>query len=340
MPATVVCFGEPLLRLSPPGYEQLSRARRFDAHYGGAEANVAVGLARFGLDSRYLSKVPDNAPGTAVLQFLREQGVDTSPVHRGGERLGIYFLENGAPPRPSAVTYDRSGAAIRSLRPDHVDWTGVLDGCAWLHWTGITPALGEVPRDCVATASRRAREAGATVSCDLNYRSKLWGPAEARATMVPLMEHVDVCVAGLGAADACLDVQVDERPDESRIGRAGRLLRRLQERFGFATAATTLRRAPTATTRTYQGLLRTADGALHESDRHALTVVDRVGAGDAFAAGLIAGLLRHDDAAPALAFATAAGTLAHTVPGDAPTLARDEVEALASDPGRPGGVDR
>jgi 2-dehydro-3-deoxygluconokinase len=340
MSATVACFGEPLLRLSPPDHERVPGTQRFDAHYGGAEANVAVGLARFGLNAHYVSKVPDDALGTGVLRFLRGQGVDTSRVMRGGNRLGLYFLEAGAPPRPSTVTYDRTNTAIRSLHPDHVDWTDVLEESDWFHWTGITPALGDAPRDCVAAASRRAQDAGVTVSCDLNYRSKLWAPEEARAVMIPLMENVDICVAGLGAADACLDVQVDDQSGMSDADRATRLLRHLQDTFAFKTVATTLRGAPTAAPRTYAGLLCAANGTVYGPERHALTVVDRVGAGDAFAAGLIAGLLRYDDAATALAFATASGTLAHTLPGDAALLDPDEVTALAAGRDRAGGVDR
>jgi len=340
MSATVACFGEPLLRLSPPDHERIPQARHFDVHYGGAEANVAVGLARFGLDARYVSKVPANALGTAALRFLRGQGVDTSWVERGGDRLGLYFLETGAAPRPSTVTYDRSNSAIHTLHPDPMDWAGVLKNADWLHWTGITPALGDAPRDCVAVASRLAQDAGVTVSCDLNYRSKLWAPGEARAVMVPLMENVDVCMAGLGAADACLNVQIDERSGERDVDRAERLLHRLQETFGFEMVTTTLRGAPTATPRTYEGLLCTADGTIHGPVRHILSVVDRVGAGDAFAAGLIARRLQRGDAATALAFATAAGALAHTLPGDAPLLDPDEVSALAESSDRIRSVDR
>ena len=340
MSATVACFGEPLLRLSPPDRERIPQARQFDVHYGGAEANVAVGLARFGLEARYVSKVPATALGTAALQFLRSQGVDTSRVERGGDRLGLYFLETGAAPRPSTVTYDRTHTAIRTLHPDHVDWAGVLQEADWLHWTGITPALGDAPRDCVAVASRMAQDAGATVSCDLNYRSKLWAPEEARAVMVPLMENVDVCMAGIGAADACLDVQIEERQGERDVDRAKRLLHRLRDIFGFDIVTTTLRGAPAVFPRTYDGLLCTADGTVHGPERHTLSVVDRVGAGDAFAAGLIAGLLQHGDEATALAFATAAGTLAHTLPGDAPLLDPDEVSALAGSRDRIRSVDR
>jgi 2-dehydro-3-deoxygluconokinase len=340
MSASVVTVGELLLRLSPPGRRRLVQAERFDAHYGGAEANVAVALARLGLESRYVTKVPETPLGEAGINFLRRYGVDTGRVVRGGERLGLYFLERGASQRPSRVIYDRAGAAITTLDPKAVDWDAALGGSAWLHWSGITPALGERPRACVEAACRAARAAGATVSCDLNYRSKLWAPPAARRAMRPLMAGVDVCIAGFGSADACLDVQVEERAGESRLERAERLARRLREAFGFEAVATTLRGATRAAAQTYRGALLDAPGAFHASTRYEMEVVDRVGGGDAFAAGLIAGLLQRDDPAAALAFATAAGCLKHTVPGDAGLATREEVEALADGPGRVGQVDR
>ena len=338
----VVTFGEIMLRLSTPGYQRFSQAQRFDATYGGGEANVAASLAQFGLDAYFVTQLPENPIGQACLDHLRRYGVHTDYVARGGDRLGIYFLETGASQRSSKVVYDRAGSAVNDLAPGDVDWSRVFGDAQWFHWTGITPALSETPRRTLQAALEAAQDAGVTVSCDLNYRGKLWSVEEAQATMRPLMEHVDVCIANEEDADRCLGMTAGTTNVEAgELDEAGyaRLAERLRSEYDFEAVAITLRESFSASDNGWSAmLLGGAGGAVPleeptRSQHYDIRLVDRVGGGDSFAAGLTYGLLTKDEAAEALEFAVAASCLKQTIPGDFNLSTAEEVEQLAQGSG-------
>jgi len=333
MAQRVVTFGEIMLRLSTPGHQRFAQAASFEATFGGGEANVAAGLAQLGVDSAFVSKVPGHEIGQAAVNHLRRFGVDVAPILRGGNRLGIYFLETGASQRPSKVIYDREGSAIAGLTPEELDPARVLDGAAWLHWTGITPALGEGPAACVAELCRAARQRDVRVSCDLNFRAKLWTSERARSVMRPLMEDGDIWIGNEAAADKSLGLRADDsdvergRLDPDAYARLGL---RLREEFGFDTVAITMRESVSATRNFWSAIItdRESGSGPHVSARHDIHIVDRVGAGDAFASGLIAALLEGRAADSALEFAVAASCLKQTIPGDFNHVSRAEVERL------------
>lgn len=342
---TVCTFGEVLLRLSPSGNRRHIQASHFEAEYGGAEANVAISLSQFGVDAGFVSKIPDHTIGDAALGHLRQHGVDVELVQRGGPRLGLYYHEPGAPPRPSSVIYDRTDSSFVHLRPETVNWTALFEDAEWFHWTGITPALGDRPRACVERACKAARTAGVTVSCDLNYRRQLWEPSDARAVMRPLMEFVDVCIAGRGDGPTVLGCPLDE-PDDGRVEVDEPLYfdlaRRLKRMFDFRAVAITLRQSFSPTHHGWRALLLDEQNCSEPYCPEGYDVediVDRVGAGDAFSAGLIYGLLRKDDTRRALDIALAAGCLKHSIPGDANLASVSEIEKLAQGSG-PRSVER
>jgi 2-dehydro-3-deoxygluconokinase len=330
----VVTFGELMLRLSPPGAERLLQSPELHATFGGGEANVAVSLAHFGLASQYVTRLPNNALGDAAVRALRAEGVLVDQIQRGGTRLGLYFAETGAAQRASTVLYDRAHSAISEIAAGSVPWGAVMTGAAWFHWTGITPALGAGPAACVGEAIEAARKAGARVSVDLNYRRKLWSEPEAQAVMRPLVRGADliianeedlqcvlgVTVAGAGVATAALDVAAYERA-AADVARA----------FNVARVAVTLRESFSASDNGWSAVLYdAASSAAHRSQRYEIRVVDRIGAGDSFAAGLIFGLLQGWDAAAALRFGVAASALKHTIPGDFNRVSVSEVQQLAA----------
>ena len=334
----VVTLGEIMLRLSTPGFTRFVQAQSFDATYGGGEANVAVALAGYGLESYFVSKLPTHEIGQAAVNHLRRFGVSDRFVVRGGERVGMYFLETGASQRPSKVIYDRAEAAVTTLTPEELDLGAVFEGARWFHFTGITPALGETARRTIVAAAEAAKRAGATVSCDLNFRKKLWTVDEARATMRPLMEHVDVCIANEEDADKCLgmtagatDVHGAELDEDGYF----RLAERLKAEFDFEAVAITLRESFSASRNGWSAILHDdRDCATPvRSTRYDIQIVDRVGGGDSFASGLIAGLLQKDDTREALEFAVAASCLKQTIPGDFNLVTRAEVDALAAGDG-------
>ncbi|MEM0961704.1 MAG: sugar kinase [Bacteroidota bacterium] len=337
----IVTFGEIMLRLSTPGFQRFAQASAFDASFGGGEANVAVSLAHFGHDARFVSKLPAHAIGQAAVNRLRQYGVDTGHIVRGGDRVGIYFLETGASQRPSTVVYDRAHSAVSEMEPSEVDWSAAFDGADWFHWTGITPALGDRARQSVEAACRAAKAASATVSCDLNFRSKLWTTEEAQAVMRPLMAHVDVCIANEEDADRSLGVTTEgagaDAAEDATLSEAGyaRLAERLRDQFGFDAVAITLRESHSASDNGWSAMLVGGAGraaTLAEATRsrvYDVRLVDRVGGGDSFAAGLIHGLLTKDAAEEALAFAVAASALKQTIPGDLNLTTAVEVEKLA-----------
>ena len=247
--ATVVTFGEIMLRLSTPGFQRFVQAQSFDATYGGGEANVATSLALFGHDARFVTKLPKHEIGQAAVNHLRRFGVDTRFVVRGGERVGIYFLETGASQRASKVVYDRAHSAVSGLAPGDVDWNAALAGADWFHFTGITPALGEAPRAALQRALEVAQARGVTVSCDLNYRKKLWTTAEAQAVMRPLMAHVDVCIANEEDAEKSLGMKAGQTDVEgAELDEAGYfdLARRLKAEYEFEAVAISLRESVSA----------------------------------------------------------------------------------------------
>ncbi len=336
-PPKTVTFGEIMLRLSPPGFQRFVQANHFDATYGGGEANVAASLAQWGLDSHFVSKLPTHEIGQAAVNALRRYGVGTDHIVRGGERVGVYFLETGASQRGAKVIYDRAHAAVTTLTPGEIDWDAAFDGASWFHWTGITPALGAGPRAVLSEALAAARARGITVSSDLNYRAKLWTEAEAQAVMRPLMEHVDVCIANEEDAEKSLGLHAEGADVEGGALGDGyaRLAERLREEFGFETVAITLRESLSASRNGWSGLIHTADVAPVQSARYDITLVDRVGGGDAFASGLVYGLLTKTtadgavDARAALDFAVAASCLKQTIPGDFNHCSVSEVEKLA-----------
>ena len=343
--STVVTFGEIMLRLSTPGFSRFRQATTFDATFGGGEANAATSLALFGHDARFVCKLPRHAIGQMAVDRLRQYGVDTDYIVRGGDRIGIYFLETGASQRPSTVVYDRAHSAVSEMDPSEVDWDAAFDGADWFHWTGITPALGERPTAAVEAACRAAKRAGATVSCDLNFRSKLWTTEEAQAVMRPLMEHVDVCIANEEDADRSLGMRTEGSGAEAAEGAAldesgyARLADKLKAEYGFDAVAITLRESHSASDNGWSAMLLGGAGSARplgeavRSRRYDVRLVDRVGGGDSFAAGLIHGLLTKDDAEEALNFAVAASALKQTIPGDLNLTSAEEVEKLAGGSG-------
>ena len=330
---TVVTFGEIMLRLSPPGYERLLQSPSLSATFGGAEANVAVSLAQWGLGSVFVTRLPRNAVGDAALRALRTEGVRTDFVLRGGERLGIYFSEAGASQRPSTVIYDRAHSSMATIDPTEIDWPRALAGARWFHVTGVTAALGPDIARSVAKALTAARAAGATVSVDLNFRRTLWSEAEAQKAMRPLMKDVDVVIANEEDIQSVLGLEVPGVDVGSgRVGAAAYrdVAQRVSREFGPRMVAVTLRESLSASDNGWSAVLWDEPrSAFVESHRYDVRIVDRIGGGDAFAAGLIYGLATGRAPDAALRFAVAAGALKQTIPGDFNRVTVDEVDRLA-----------
>ena len=327
---TVVTFGELMLRLAPPRGARLIGTDHLDVSFGGAEANVAVALAQLGLDAHFVSAVPEHALGQAAVNALRRYGVNTDHVLRQGTRLGLYYLEYGAAQRPSQVIYDRAGSAVAELQPDQIDWDAALTGARWFHCTGITPALSPSAAQVTLEALRAAHAAGATVSFDLNYRAKLWTPEQARATLTPLMEYVDIVLTNEEDAARVFGITAAQcDPGHGQLDTAAyrAVAEQLCTRFGLQMAAITLRASRSADVNMWSACL--FDGnEFYQSRSYELQVVDRIGAGDAFAAGLIYGLLSQRGHLAALEFATAAACLKHSLAGDFSLVSAPEIDAL------------
>lgn len=327
----VVTFGEIMLRLSPPGYQRFIQANSFDAIYGGGEANVAVSLANYGLDAHFVTKVPPHEIGQCAINSLRALGVGTDYITRGGERLGIYFLEHGASQRPSKVIYDRAYSSISQVQPGEFDWDKIFTDAEWFHFTGITPALGEGPTRVTLEALRAAKAHNVTVSVDLNYRKKLWTPAEANGVMNKLMEYVDVVIANEEDAEKVFGITAGESNIISgQLSEEGyrEVAQRLVDRFGFSKVAITLRESLSASDNNWSALLYDTKD-FYRSKVYKVHIVDRVGGGDSFGGGLIYGLLSGKSDQEALEFAVAASCLKHTIFGDYNLTVVDEVERLA-----------
>ncbi len=331
----VITFGEIMLRLAPDGYYRFVQTDSYGATYGGGEANVAVSLANYGFDAAFVTKLPAHDIGQAGINALRRYGVDTSLITRGGDRVGIYFLEKGASQRPSKVIYDRAGSAIATATTADFDWDKIFDGADWFHFTGITPALGDNVAAICLEAVKAAKARGITVSCDLNYRKKLWTKQKAGEVMGELCRYVDVCIAneedaadvfGISAADT--DVSKGEVNHEGYKDVA----RQLMERFGFQYVAITLRSSISANDNDWAAML--FDGKdYYFSKQYHMHIVDRVGGGDSFGGGLIYALLSGFDAQKTIEFAVAASCLKHTIEGDFNQVTADEVLRLAGGDG-------
>ena len=328
----VVTFGEIMLRLNPEGCRRFAQADRFEASYAGGEANVAVSLARFGMEAAFVSKVPAHEIGQNAVDALQHFGVDTRWMVRGGDRLGIYFVEKGASQRPSKVIYDRAGSAIARASAADFNWDEIFRGADWFHFTGITPALGgETPAICLQ-ACRAARERGMTVSCDLNYRGKLWSRERAGQVMGELMPYVDVCIANEEDAKDVFGIE-SQRSDinAGKLDREGyvSVARQLVQRFGLKKAAITLRGSISASDNDWGAMLYGEGGACF-SPTYRVHIVDRMGGGDSFGGGLIYALLSGYDDQRAVEFAAAASCLKHSIEHDFNLVSVAEVEALAA----------
>lgn len=326
----VVTFGEIMMRLATPDRLRFSQAQQLELTYGGGEANVAVSLCNFGLEAAFVTKLPPNPFGDGAIRQLRGWGVDTSPIARGGERIGIYFLETGASQRASVVVYDRAGSAIAGVKPGEFNWATIFAGASWFHFTGITPALGPEVAKATLEAARVAKAMGLTVSCDLNYRKKLWTPAQAQATMSEIMEFVDVAIGNEEDAEKVFGIRAQNTDVAGgAIGHAGyeQVARELAARFGFQTVAITLRESRSADNNGWSAMLL-HQGQILTSKHYDLHIVDRVGGGDSFAGGLIYGLASGQSGQAALEFAVAASCLKHSISGDFNLVSVGEVEAL------------
>ena len=327
----VVTFGELMLRLAPENYLRFVQSDKFEATYGGAEANVAVSLANYGTDVAFVSKLPTHEIGQAAVNSLRKFGVDTSEIVRGGDRVGIYYCEKGASQRPSKVIYDRAGSAIATAKKSDFDWVKIFDGVNWFHFTGITPALSDEVADICLAAVKEAKKRGITVSCDLNFRKKLWSKEKAGKVMGELCGYIDYCIANEEDAKDVFGIEADDTDIYSgKLNREGYIsvAKKLTDRFAFKGVAITLRESLSANDNNWSGMLYTGGNA-YFSKKYSMHIVDRVGGGDSFGGGLIYSLLNGYDAQKAIEFAVAASCLKHSVEGDYNMVSVDEVEKLA-----------
>ena len=328
----IVTFGEIMMRLNPEGYQRFVQAEKFEASYAGGEANVAVSLANYGVDAAFVTKVPAHEIGQCAVNALRRYGVDTSMMVRGGDRLGIYFVEKGASQRPSKVIYDRANSAISLAQPSDFDWKSIFQGADWFHFTGITPALGgNLPEICLE-ACKAAKEMGVTVSCDLNFRKKLWSQEQAGETMSKLMPYVDVCIANEEDAADVFGIHAEHTDIEHGnldYGAYESVARQLSQRFGCKKVAITLRGSISASENTWAGMLYdAATDTTVLSNRYLIKIVDRVGGGDSFGGGLIYALSQGYSDEDAIQFAAAASCLKHTIEHDFNEVKVEEVLAL------------
>ena len=329
--AKIVTLGEIMLRLSTPGQSRFVQTDQFDVVFGGGEANVAVSLATFGHDAYYVTKLPKHEIGEAAVQALSRYHVHTDYVVRGGDRVGIYYLETGASMRPSKVIYDRAGSAISRATPHEFDFDQIFQGASWFHWSGITPALSDQAAEITRLACLAAKKQGLTISVDLNYRKKLWTPEKAQSVMKPLMPYVDVCIGNEEDAELVLGFKpkhVDISQGQLDLASYQAIFKEMKEAFGFNMIATTLRESYSATKNGWSALLY--DGkTFYNSKKYMIEpIIDRVGGGDAFSAGLIHGLITRKPQ-EALEFAVAASALKHTIPGDFNQVSEAEVDSLA-----------
>lgn len=333
----IVTFGELMIRLQPCNYQRFVQTDRLEFTFGGGEANVAVSLANYGLEAVFVTKLPAHAVGQAAVNSLRRYGVDTGKIVRGGERVGIYFNEKGASQRGSVCIYDRAHSAIQEALPADFDWDVILEGADWFHFTGITPALGPNLVEICREACEAARAKGVKISCDLNYRGKLWSRQQAREAMTVLCGYVDVCVSNEEDARDVFDIEAEATDiTAGKLNREGyrSVARQLAERFGFEKVAVTLRESYSASDNGWSAMLYdTAGGEYCFSRKYPLHIVDRVGGGDSFGGGLIYALMAGKSAQDAVEFAAAASALKHSIEGDYNMVTLAEVEKLAAGDG-------
>ena len=331
----VVTFGELMLRLAPNGYYRFFQNDQMQATFGGGEANVAVSLANYGVDVAYVTKLPKHAIGQAAVDSLRCFGVDTSKIVRGGDRVGIYFLEKGASQRGSVCIYDRAHSAIQEAKPSDFDWDAIFDGVDWFHFTGITPALGPNMVQACEDACKAAKAHGVKISCDLNYRGKLWTRDQARAAMTKLCEYVDVCISNEEDAKDVFGIEAEGSDIYGgKLNHEGykSVAKQLADKFGFEKVAITLRSSISANDNDWAGMLYDGENYCFSKQYH-LHIVDRVGGGDSFGGGLIYALLSGKDTQAAVEFAVAASALKHSIEGDYNRVSVSEVEKLAGGDG-------
>ncbi len=336
--STVVTYGEIMLRLTPPDHLRFVQARSFDVIYGGGEANVACSLANYGMDVRFVTALPPHDIGDACENYLRQFGVDTSHIVRQGDRLGIYYLEMGAMQRGSKVIYDRAHSALAEIQSGDIDWAAAFEGADWFHWTGITPAISAGTAEVLQEAVETAADMGLTISCDLNYRSKLWKwGKEPGEVMEGLVQHVDVAVGNEEDADKVFGIKpegVDVEAGELDAAAYESVCQQLMERFPkLSKVSITLRTSISASHNRWSGVLYDGE-TLHQAKEYDIThIVDRVGGGDSFCGGLIYALLQGKSDAEAIEFAVAASALKHSIYGDFNLVSVEDVEKLAGGPG-------
>ncbi len=334
----VITFGEIMLRLKSPGFERFFQSPLLEATFGGGEANVAVSLAHFGLDATFVTALPKNPIADSCIEYLRSKGVDTSEIARCGERIGVYFLEAGANQRPSKVIYDRSNSAIATLDPQSLDWERIFDDASWFHVTGITPAISQSAADLSLEAVKTAKQKGLTVSCDYNYRSKLWNYGKnAPEVMSELVRYVDVgianeedCQLSLGISVEAGDWEEEVKTGELNPQKYRALCEKMLEAYpNLQYQAITLRESYSASHNGWSACLHNGKDFFLSTHYDITDIVDRVGGGDSFSAGLIFGLISGMEDETALEFAAAASCLKHSIPGDANLVSVDEVKQLA-----------
>ena len=332
--AKVITMGEIMLRLSTPSHERFIQADNFDVNYGGGEANVAVSLAGFGHDAQFVTAVPDNEIGECALATLRKYQVGTKYVAKEGERLGTYFLESGSSVRPSKVIYDRAHSSISTVKPEAFDFDQIFEGVDWFHFTGITPAISDSAAELTEAALKKAKEHGVKVSVDLNFRKKLWTSEKAQQVMTRLMKYVDVCIGNEEDANLVLGFKPegsDVTSGNLKLSGYQSIFEQMTQKFGFEYCVSSLRVSRSASDNGWSACIYSGKtGEFYHSREYSITpIVDRVGGGDSFAAGVICGLLDGKDFKEALEFGVAASALKHTIPGDINLVTRKEVETLA-----------
>jgi 2-dehydro-3-deoxygluconokinase len=331
--ADVVTFGEAMIRLAPPHFQRLEQTTSLDVQIGGGELNVAVGVSRLGLKSTWVSRLPKNPLGRLMENRVRQAGVDTSNlIWAAEERMGLYFVEFGAAPRASSVLYDRSHSAISAIQPGEVAWKKVFEGAQWFHTSGITPALSDSAAAVTLEALKAAKEAGVTVSYDLNYRGKLWSPEKAQAVQEPMMEHVDVLITTEEDTNVVFKIKAEGKTDERGFTQVSaesykEVARRLHEKFRFKAVAITLRENPLVWRNTWTAVAY-AEGKFYDDVKYDLEIVDRIGGGDSFSAGFIYGCLVKKSFEAAVRYGNAFSALKHSTPGDFNWATLAEVESL------------
>ncbi len=335
--AKVVTMGEIMLRLSTPGYQKFIQADKFDVCYGGGEANVAVSLANYGHDAEFITKVPENPIGECAVAALRKMNVETKHIAKGGERLGIYFLETGASMRASNVVYDRAHSSISTAEPGDFDFDEIFEGTDWFHFTGITPAISDKAAELTEIALKAAKKKGITVSCDLNFRKKLWSSEKAQKVMTNLMQYVDVCIGNEEDAEKVLGFKpgnTDVTSGELELAGYQDIFRQMVEKFNFKYVISSLRESYSASDNGWSACIYDRDSKeFYHSRKYNVRIVDRVGGGDSFAGGVICGLLDGKDFKSALEFGVAASALKHTIPGDMNLVSRADVDNLVGGDG-------